>query len=190
MDDNPLIPLAETLQTASINPHPSAAHDVNPSTSASLKLPVELLSDTASDEIPSSILRPVPRKPQLPPLPDLRFEQSYLQSIQNAESWQGVTYITLRDHLFMPLVQGVMWTLVVAGWRSWNRAATMQGSSIGARVRRWWWSVNNWHVPGQKKGLADEKLAEQVQEVSLIIYLQVVSVNHSCLSGFHALFQF
>lgn len=41
--------------------------------------------------------------------------------------------------VFMPLVQGVAWSLIVAGWRHWNKAAQFSGQSVGARIRRWWW---------------------------------------------------
>lgn len=59
----------------------------------------DLPSEMGEDEIPVSVLRPAPRRAALPPLPDLRFEQSYLASIQSAETWQMVTYITLRDQV-------------------------------------------------------------------------------------------
>ena len=104
------IQAAETLQTAHINPSPSIEHDVNPSTAASEKEPVrmerspseDILSDIDEDEVPLSILRPAPRKPQMPPLPDLRFEQSYLASIKDAKDWKVVTYITMRDQVCFP----------------------------------------------------------------------------------------
>lgn len=35
----------------------------------------------------------------MPPLPDLRFEQSYLKSIEKAEGWKGVMWITFRDQV-------------------------------------------------------------------------------------------
>lgn len=97
--------LASTLQFGSINRHPSPRHDLNPSTAASAKQPVtldkhaDIDSDVDEDEIPVSVLDPVPRKQTMPPLPDLRFEQSYLKSIEKAESWQGVAWITLRDQV-------------------------------------------------------------------------------------------
>jgi hypothetical protein len=80
---------------------------VNPSTAASEKEPVrmerspseDILSDIDEDEVPLSILRPAPRKPTMPPLPDLRFEQSYLASIKDAKDWKMVTYITMRDQV-------------------------------------------------------------------------------------------
>lgn len=102
------IQLAETIQTASIKRNPSPHHDLNPSTAASKKQPVDfarspsdsdIASDLDDDEVPLSVLRPTPRKPNLPPLPDLRFEQSYLASIKDAKNWQMVTYITVRDQV-------------------------------------------------------------------------------------------
>lgn len=104
------IQVAETIQTAHINKHPSVEQDVNPPTAASHRQPVrfdrsptaDVLSDAddvEEDEIPVSLLKPAPRRPQLPPLPDLRFEQSYLASIKEAKNWQVVTYITARDQV-------------------------------------------------------------------------------------------
>lgn len=104
------IQAAETIQTAHINKEPSRDHDLNPSTAASQKEPVQLrrspstdvvseLDDADGEEVPLSVLRPTPRKAQLPPLPDLRFEQSYLASIKDTKSWQGVAYVTIRDQV-------------------------------------------------------------------------------------------
>ena len=101
------IQAAETLQTAHINQRPSIEHDLAPSTAADSKAPVrididpslEVQSDVDDDEVPLSVLQPIPRRPQMPPLPDLRFEQSYLASIKNAQNWQMVAYITVRDQV-------------------------------------------------------------------------------------------
>lgn len=95
----------ETIQTASINKHPSAAHDINPSTAASEKIPVVespasdagSLSSDLVDE--SRQIRPVRRRQTLPPLPDLRFEQSYLASLKDADTWGRVAWITVRDQV-------------------------------------------------------------------------------------------
>src|SRR4051812_34299773 len=91
--------IGETLQTLSINRDPSPTHDINPSTAASEKIPVTveettLDADSYSSSIVGSdvdvdddedysysIIRPAHRRASLPPLPDLRFEQSYLASI-------------------------------------------------------------------------------------------------------------
>lgn len=172
MDSDIPTEIASTIQAAHIKRHPSPRHDLNPSTTASEKLPVridthtDLDDDIEEDEIPVSILNPIPRRQAMPPLPDLRFEQSYLKSIENAESWQGVAWITLRDHIVMCFAQGVLWTLVLNGWRHMNRSAQFSGAGIGARVRRWWWGVNNWKIPDRKSQLRDTKLAKNVSEVS------------------------
>lgn len=55
--------------------------------------------------------------------------------------------ITIK--VMMPLLQGVLYNLFLLGWQSWNRNARIHGSSIGARVRRWWFGVNNWPIPAQ-----------------------------------------
>lgn len=173
MDSNIPSEIASTIQAAHIKRHPSPRHDLNPSTAASAKVPVRLdehpdpdaLSDVAEDEIPTSILRPLPRHNTMPPLPDLRFEQSYLKSIERAESWQGVAWITVRDQVVMCFAQGVLWTLLLNGWRHWNRSAKFSGKGVGARLRRWWWGVNKWAIPSGK-GLRDEKVAKNVSEVS------------------------
>ncbi|CAF9922568.1 MAG: hypothetical protein HETSPECPRED_005090 [Heterodermia speciosa] len=160
---NPTIDIASTIQSASIKQNPSAAHDLNPSTAASTKRPVSPTASISSnaDSIPESALKPVPRKATLPPLPDLRFEQSYLASLKGVESKRAIAWITVRDQVILPLVQGTLWTLALSGWRYWNRTAQYQGASWGSQVRRWWWSVNKWPIPQAKH---DEKMAEHVGE--------------------------
>ena len=166
--------IASTIQSASIKRHPSPHHDVNPSTTASSKEPVTISSPPTSpspssrspnrSRIPSSTIRPVPRHSNLPPLPDLRFEQSYLASLNGSTDWKTVGYITIRDQVVLPLVQGMLWTLVLSGWRYWNRTAQFSGRSVGSRIRRWWWSVNNWEIPEARK----EKLASDMGEVGYV----------------------
>lgn len=139
MSSNLPIEIASTLQSASINRAPSPTHDLNPSTAASQKKPVQFTSKSQSpsasyiypssthsedltdgievhaedgldgdldddgegeeDGISERVLRPVPRRGSFPPLPDLRFEQSYLASISKAESNWGVAFITVRDQV-------------------------------------------------------------------------------------------
>jgi len=93
--------IASTIQAASINRHPDPHQDINPSTAASRKEEASpaTVSDIEDDEIPISILQPPPRKVSLPPLPDLRFEQSYLRSIEHANGWGAIAYITIRDQV-------------------------------------------------------------------------------------------
>ncbi|KAI8952334.1 hypothetical protein F4801DRAFT_225911 [Xylaria longipes] len=169
--------IAETIQTAHIKREPSPRHDLNPSTAASTRQPAylspaspsslrrynnnndddELDDDDDEEEIPLSVLvRPREaarrrRAPSFPPMPDLRFEQSYLHSIAGAETWGRVAWITVRDQIMMPLAQGLLYNLAVVGWQHWNRNAQMSGSSVGARLRRWWYGVNNWPLPERAK---------------------------------------
>jgi hypothetical protein len=113
--------IAETIQTASINHEPSPFEDINSSTILSQKEPIELVShhtaaseasldkyaydydegiDASEEEdIPYSVLKPTPRRASFGPLPDLRFEQSYLASIAGAQTRWKVAWITVRDQV-------------------------------------------------------------------------------------------
>ncbi|KAI1190164.1 hypothetical protein F5B17DRAFT_427810 [Nemania serpens] len=173
--------IAEVIQTAHINRAPSPRHDINPSTATSKREPATLsyprgpssrrhsrryhdeheYEDEDEDEeedIPLSVLvrpheapRRRPRAASFPPMPDLRFEQSYLHSIAGAETWGRIAWITVRDQIMMPLAQGVLYNLAIVGWQHWNRNAQMSGTSAGARLRRWWYGVNNWPLPLRAK---------------------------------------
>lgn len=44
-------------------------------------------------------IQPLNRRTPLPPIPDLRFEYSYLASIKGADTWGRVAWITLRDQV-------------------------------------------------------------------------------------------
>lgn len=163
---NPAVDLASTIQSASFKHHPDPAHDLNPSAAASQKRPVSPTTSVSSEaSIPYSALKPVPRRPNLPPLPDLRFEQSYLASLNGAETWWTVAWITGRDQVLLPLVQGTLWTLALSGWRYWNRGAAFSGQTLGVKLRRWWWGVNNWKIP-EEYGAKNTRLADNVGEVS------------------------
>ncbi|EGS20475.1 uncharacterized protein CTHT_0023070 [Thermochaetoides thermophila DSM 1495] len=162
MADSVPLQIADTIQTAHIQRHPSPLHDVNPPHGAgSTAEPVyvdnegidegeEELDTSEEEEYRSSRSAvPRPRKPQhhFPPLPDLRFEQSYLWSIRNADTWWKVVAITVRDQVMMPLLQGIVYNLFICGWQYWNKSAQIHGSSVGARLRRWWYGVNKWPIP-------------------------------------------
>lgn len=97
----PVVDIASAIQSTSIKHHPDPAHDLNPSTAASAKKPVSPTTSISSkaDSIPESAVRPIPRRANLPPLPDMRFEQSYLASLQGAESWWSILWITGRDQV-------------------------------------------------------------------------------------------
>lgn len=93
--------IASTIQSASLNRHPDPVHDLNPSTAASSKQPISPTISVSSGDnsIPYSTLKPIPRRSNIPPLPDLRFEQSYLASLRNVEGWTGVLWVTGRDQV-------------------------------------------------------------------------------------------
>lgn len=169
--------LASIVQSAHIVHEPSVEHDINPSTAASKKYPADLvspshdedvdddqLSDTSShtsstSTIPSDIIRPRPRVPpgrQHLPLPDLRFEQTYLASLKNADTNWKVIYITVRDQVLLPMAQGIGYHMIVSGWRYWNRGSQFTGQTLGARVRKWWWGVNGWKIPETSQTKAKE----------------------------------
>jgi len=88
---------------------------------------------------------------RLPPsvIPDLRFEPTYLAKLAAAGSgWQSVVYITVRDQVINPLLQGALWGTATVfiqpllrpliGW--WFNPHTTQppreGSAAGW-LRRW-----------------------------------------------------
>lgn len=165
--------VAETLQTSHINPHPDPAYDANPSTAASKKVPVRFRAHAAgderaspsseppnsSDEISIDILEPQPRNPAMPPLPDLRFEQSYLARIKpfaDAGDYRMVAFYTVWDNVVLPLTQGLIWRLAVFGWRAFNTGTHFKGRGTGARLRRWWWGVNGWSMPANGKTTSDD----------------------------------
>ena len=43
----------------------------------------------------------------------------------------------------------------------------MAGQGVGAKVRRWWWGVNNWEVPSGTEGVK----ANDVREVGSTMVL-------------------
>ena len=69
-----------------------------------------------------------------------------------APHYGTIAWVTVLDHVILPLSQGLVWNLVVHGWRTWNTAAAFKGKGVGARVRRWWWGVNGWGVPNESAG--------------------------------------
>lgn len=111
MSSDAPLEIASTIQSTSIKRDPSPNHDINPTTTASSKEPVTVHPDYAFDDkdsidgeeetedIPYDVIRPLPRRASFPPIPDLRFEQSYLASIAHADSYWKVAFITIRDQV-------------------------------------------------------------------------------------------
>ncbi|KAG5732232.1 hypothetical protein E4T56_gene11490 [Termitomyces sp. T112] len=104
-----------------------------------------------------------PHRPSLPPIPDLRFEHSYLRSIQRFITarqdqtsssvyggkskdevtlqtcsevidiqWTKVFWITMRDQVISPLLQGTLWA--IAGYYL-SPVAAQFGSRVGGYTR-------------------------------------------------------
>lgn len=80
-----------------------------------------------------------PRKSQrskLPPLPDLRFEQSYLKQLEGANgSIMWMIIITIREQILFPGLQGFLWALGMAGLRSLRAAQAENGRVWGGWLR-------------------------------------------------------
>ena len=101
--------IAEAVQVGHIDRNPDPLRDNAPATAAekrevaAMETEKRVYDDVESgeddDEIPVSVLRPAARSQKLPPLPDLRFEQSYLHSIASADTWWKVMLITVRDQV-------------------------------------------------------------------------------------------
>lgn len=192
MADSISIEIASAVQSASIKHNPDPEHDINPSTSASTKEPVTVSHPSSSEHFndedeygidgdeeekqeglpysPYRAIRPQTRRSH-PPLPDLRFEQSYLASISKADTNWKIAWITFRDQLILPLLQGTVWSLVQIGWRHWNASANMSGTTFGSKIRRWWYKTNNWKLPSLNnmrtrvsKLAKDQKLAKDMGE--------------------------
>jgi hypothetical protein len=128
---------AQTLaQDTHIVYSPSPSRDIAPSTSVDTKIPVyhdidDFDSDSDGDHYSRHRRRP------LPPLPDLRFEQSYMASIAPANGvWWKILLITIKDQVFMPLLQGLGFNLALFGWRWWNRGIKFSGAGLGGRFPR------------------------------------------------------
>lgn len=95
---------------------PSPAHDTHASTAASEETPEKLdRRDSETNSLSSSILgsdiddddddfvnataRSPRQRAPLPPLPDLRFQNSYLSSIAGADTYGKIAFITIRDQV-------------------------------------------------------------------------------------------
>lgn len=131
-----ILPLAaEALASPRRDIAPSTAADTSKIHDDYLGIDESDASDTRS--ISSSVVNYGPEgrlRKQLPQVPDLRFEQSYLASIAPAQGvWWKIALITLKDQVMMPLVQGVLYNLLVAGWKMWNRGARLSGAGVGGR---------------------------------------------------------
>ncbi len=57
----------------------------------------------------------------------------------------------MQPQVMMPFVQGIVYNLAICGWHHWNRNARIHGSSVGARIRRWFYRFRGWTIPPERK---------------------------------------
>lgn len=50
------------------------------------------------------------------------------------------------------------------GWRHWNRGTKFRGRGVGAKVRKWWWGVNNWKLPEENIKTKDAKVLKKAED--------------------------
>ena len=104
---NPTVEDTETDQAA---PTTNTNNKQSPSSGPHIanilqKQPTTTTAPSESPSIPSDIVdagrmvKPTSRRHNLPPLPDLRFEQSYLASLKGADTWGRIAWITARDQV-------------------------------------------------------------------------------------------
>ncbi|KAI1990158.1 hypothetical protein LOZ53_003303 [Ophidiomyces ophidiicola] len=83
----------------------SSYQGVNPAFAASFRQQAEAPLERVPSDVgslstgivdPGRMVKPRHRA-HLPPIPDLRFEQSYLASLRGADTWGRVAWITMRD---------------------------------------------------------------------------------------------
>ncbi|KAK2742321.1 hypothetical protein FQN57_005409 [Myotisia sp. PD_48] len=132
--------IAESVQAAAAFSHvhgrPGDAHNLDGLSEASIS--------TSVIDQERSFKHARTRHSAIRPIPDLRFEQSYLNSLKGAETWTHVAWITIRDQVMLPFIQGTLWTLALSGWRYWNRGAHKTGRTAGVTLRQWWEKMNGW----------------------------------------------
>jgi hypothetical protein len=93
-------------------------------------------SEISLDDTPHPRSAPKRQRPQLPPIPDLRFEQSYLKQLEAAQgSVLWIIIITIREQVLFPGVQGFLWALGIAGMRTLRARQAENGAGWGAWIR-------------------------------------------------------
>jgi Autophagy receptor ATG43 len=89
-------------------------------------------SDSEAIESP----RPRLTRRPLPPIPDLRFEQSYLKQLEAAKgSVFWIIVITIREQILFPGVQGCVWALATMGIRTLRLRQAESGRQWGTWIQ-------------------------------------------------------
>jgi hypothetical protein len=96
----------------------------------------ETVSEISLEDSPGPASTPKPSRPPLPPIPDLRFEQSYLKGLEAAKgSVMWMVIITIRDQVLFPGLQGFVWALGLAGLRTLRTRQAENGAAWGGWLR-------------------------------------------------------
>ena len=96
----------------------------------------ETASEISLEDSPRPASPPKARRPPRPPIPDLRFEQSYLKGLEAAKgSVMWMVIITFRDQVLFPGLQGFVWALGMAGLRTLRTRQAENGAAWGAWLR-------------------------------------------------------
>jgi hypothetical protein len=108
----------------------------------------ETASEISLEESPHVIEPTKPRRQNLPPIPDLRFEQSYLKQLEAAQgSVFWMIFITIREQVLFPGLQGFVWALAVTGIRSLRASQAENGRAWGSWVRDWFGQITRKDSP-------------------------------------------
>ena len=95
----------------------------------------ETVSEVSLEDSPHPPSERKPRRPTLPPIPDLRFEQSYLKQLEAAKGsviWMII--ITIREQVLFPGIQGFLWALGMAGIRTLRTRQAENGREWGGWI--------------------------------------------------------
>jgi len=98
----------------------------------------ETVSEISLEDSPPPTSKPKPQLPPRPPIPDLRFEQSYLKGLEAAKgSVMWMVIITIRDQVLFPGLQGFVWALGMAGLRTFRTRQAESGATWGGWLREY-----------------------------------------------------
>ncbi|ORY86107.1 hypothetical protein BCR37DRAFT_390903 [Protomyces lactucae-debilis] len=134
------------LETLAQDTHIESNPQIQPDTSAD-KAPIKVysgdiegLDDDDLAQLPDEVQPGArPPKPVLfngTPIPDLRFEQTYLTAL-NRTDWShwSVFRVTLVDFLLWPMLQGAVWALALNGFRYLRTSSNSQGKAFGLVIK-------------------------------------------------------
>jgi hypothetical protein len=107
----------------------------------------ETVSEISLEDPPHPPSERKPRRQNLPPIPDLRFEQSYLKQLEAAKgSVLWMVIITIREQVLFPGIQGFLWALGMAGIRTLRTRQAENGKEWGGWIRDYFARLGKTHT--------------------------------------------